>query len=270
MSFEKQQTTLVNDSGWIKIYRSLLEWEWFNDPVVLWVFIKCLLKANHKTIKWRGIIIEKGSFITSLTDIASNCISIQQARTALNKLKSTGEITIKSTNKYSIITICNWSKYQQINTQDNKQSTNNQQASNMHHKGLEHNDALNENGKNDKNEKKYIYNMGNTPENLKISLKSLPSNVGISKQWQDTAFRYASYLKIDLSDPKLKARWLKFFKENAGKKSVSLALSYLSDYPPFTSLKSAEHKVKYFFAYCYNNDKDTVGATVGGRVEIKS
>jgi hypothetical protein len=107
-------------------------------------------------------------------------------------------------------------------------------------------------------------------KNLKISLKSLTSNVGISKQWQDTAFRYAFYLKIDLSEPKLKARWLKFFKENVGKKSVSLALSYLADYPPFTSLKSAENKIKYFFAYCYNNDKDTVGGTVGGRVEIKS
>jgi len=42
-------------------------------------------------------------------------ISIQSIRTSLNKLKSTNEITIKSTNKYSLITIVRYDDYQSIN-----------------------------------------------------------------------------------------------------------------------------------------------------------
>ena len=117
--------------GFIKLHRQITEWEWYSNINVCRLFIHCLLKANHKDNKWQGIVIERGSFITSIENLAFETgLSGQQVRTALNKLKSTGEITSKTTNRYSIISIKNWNSYQLDNTQDNKQITNKQQTNN--------------------------------------------------------------------------------------------------------------------------------------------
>ena len=92
--------------GWIKIHRKLIEWEWYNDINTKVVFLHLLLTANHKEKKWQGHTILRGQKLTSLEHLSKEVgLSIQQTRTALKKLKSTNEITIKSTNKYTLITI---------------------------------------------------------------------------------------------------------------------------------------------------------------------
>lgn len=111
--------------GWIKLHRKLLEWGWFDEPITLWLFMKCLLLANHKDKVWRGITVKKGSFITSYASLSSKKakVSVQQVRTSLERLKSTREITIKTNNKYTVVTVLNWEQYQSYNTQNNKQIT---------------------------------------------------------------------------------------------------------------------------------------------------
>jgi len=122
----------VNESkGFIKLYRSVLEWEWFNDVNAFRLFMYCLLKANYTDTAWRGIDIERGSFVTSTKKLSvATGLSVQQTRTSLNKLISTGELTNKSHSKYSIITINNYDEYQENNKQINKRTTNNQQTDN--------------------------------------------------------------------------------------------------------------------------------------------
>ena len=113
----------MNDtSGWIKIHRSILEWEWWDDRNTRDLFIFIIISANHKNKSWHGKEIP--------------------VRTSLDKLKSTGEITDKSTNEYRIITVCNYDRYQtkqedfqqaiqQTEQQaNNKQVTSEQQANN--------------------------------------------------------------------------------------------------------------------------------------------
>ncbi len=122
-------------NGYIKLYRSVLDWEWFNDANTLRLFIYCLLKANYSDTKWRGIDIAQGSFITSYRRLSSNTgLTIQQIRNSLNKLQTTGEITHKAHSKYSVVTINNYAQYQSSNKQINKQTnniaTNKQQGSN--------------------------------------------------------------------------------------------------------------------------------------------
>lgn len=46
--------------GWVKIYRSILTWEWYSDINVRVLFIHLLLKANHAPKSWRGIEIQAG------------------------------------------------------------------------------------------------------------------------------------------------------------------------------------------------------------------
>jgi DNA-binding transcriptional MocR family regulator len=126
-------------AGWIKLHRKYLSWEWFTNPNTQSVFLYLLLSANHKDGKWQGMEVLSGQHITSIEKLSEKTgLTFQQVRTALNKLKSTGEITSKSTNKYTLITVVNWAFYQgdidesnkQNNMQNNKQITSHQQTNN--------------------------------------------------------------------------------------------------------------------------------------------
>lgn len=125
--------------GWIKLHRKILEWEWFKDSNTLMVFIYLLCHAQWHDSRFMGHEVKAGQLVTGRKKIAEDLkISEQSVRTSLNHLKSTNEITIKSTNKFSLITIENWAVYQgdddeanqQINQQANQQLTNNQPTTN--------------------------------------------------------------------------------------------------------------------------------------------
>ncbi len=115
--------------GFIKLHRQLLDWEWYTDNNVKSVFLHLLLTANFKEKNWRGHTIKRGQTITGRVELAKTLkMSEQEVRTALKKLKKTKEITIKSTNKFSVVTLVNFEVYQ--DKQHDKQPTTNQQATN--------------------------------------------------------------------------------------------------------------------------------------------
>ena len=120
-----------DDKSFIKVHRKMLKWEWYNDINTKVLFIHLLLIANWEDKKWQGLLIERGSVVTSIKNLSQQTkLSIQKVRTSLDKLKSTNEITIKTTNKYTVISINNYDLYQQNNKQNNKQVTNKQQTNN--------------------------------------------------------------------------------------------------------------------------------------------
>lgn len=109
---------MENQKDWIKIHRNLINWDWYDDPSTFKLFIHCLLKANHKERKYRGVNVEIGSFITSREILSLETgLTISQVRTSLDKLKITNEITIKSNRQGTVIQIVNYIKYQ--HTDDN-------------------------------------------------------------------------------------------------------------------------------------------------------
>lgn len=119
--------------GFVKLHRWFLNWEWYSDLPVRVLFLHCLLKVNFKDTKWKGQVIKAGQFITSISSLSKETsLSQQQTRTALLKLKSTHEITIKTTSRYSIITVNNWNKWQSgqhtIQQSSNKQSTTDEEC----------------------------------------------------------------------------------------------------------------------------------------------
>ena len=117
--------------GWIKLHRQFKDWEWYNKSEMVHLFIHCLIKANFKDSSFQGIECKKGSFITSLKHLSDETnISIQTIRTCLKKLQLTKEIDVKSTNKLTQITICNYDSYQQESDETNKQLTSKQQTTN--------------------------------------------------------------------------------------------------------------------------------------------
>lgn len=104
---------MLEEDGWIKSYRKSLKWEWFSEPFTAHFFQYCLLRASYQETKWKGIVLHPGQFIFGRKKASKDTgISERSIRTAISRLKSTNELTIKSTNKYSIITVCNWESYQ--------------------------------------------------------------------------------------------------------------------------------------------------------------
>ena len=122
---------ILDDKNWIKLSSRMLDWEWYKDQNTKALFIHCLLKANWKDGKFEGMIIPRGSFVTTIDLLTKELgLSIQEIRTALKHLILTNELTSKNTNKYRVITVKNYELYQQANKQTNKQLTSKQQTTN--------------------------------------------------------------------------------------------------------------------------------------------
>ena len=101
------------EQGYIKLFRSLLKWEWYDDINATRLFIHLLLTVNHKDEKWHGFVVERGSRITSYGKLAKETgLSVKQIRTSLSKLIGTGEVASKTSNKFSIISISNYDLFQ--------------------------------------------------------------------------------------------------------------------------------------------------------------
>lgn len=146
-----------NELGWIRLYRKMTEWRWYGLPNMMAVFIHLLLTANHRDGYSFGVEIKRGQVLTSEDGIMRS-IRIKRGalRVCLKKLEETGEIVRSVTNKYSIITICNYDSYQSnadVNSQQIaiEPSTSEQQTE-IEQTADEHQSATNKNNKNIKNE----------------------------------------------------------------------------------------------------------------------
>lgn len=103
------------ESGYVRIYRSFLNWEWYDDANTMRVFLHLILTANWEPKKWHGITIERGQRVCSYGILAKELkISEKSVRTAINHLKQTGEVAHTSTRKYGVFTVFNYDSYQQV------------------------------------------------------------------------------------------------------------------------------------------------------------
>lgn len=127
-------------AGFITIDRKILKWEWYQDIKVFHLFLYLILRANWEDGRWKGIHVKRGQVITGRLQLSKDTgLSEMEIRTCLKKLKSTNEITVKSTSKNSVITICKYDYYQNkfdatnqhINQQLIQQVTSNQPTSNQ-------------------------------------------------------------------------------------------------------------------------------------------
>lgn len=132
--------------GYIKLYRSIIDWEWFQDSNTYRLFTYLLMLANTEDKRWQGIDIKRGELVTSSESLAQALnLGREQVRNALKKLERS-EITSKPTNKYTLICINNYDIYQAreedgeaegLENQpanqptDNQQTTNNQPTTNQ-------------------------------------------------------------------------------------------------------------------------------------------
>lgn len=101
------------ENGYIRVYRSLLVWEWYRDINTCRLFLHLLLTANYRPEQWKGIEIQRGQRVVTLLKLTEETgLTEREVRTAMEHLKATGEVTSRSTPKYTVLTIKNYDRYQ--------------------------------------------------------------------------------------------------------------------------------------------------------------
>ena len=147
----------MSKQGYIKLYRQITDTPVWADSDKLKLWLMCLMKATHdeKTQVVGNQIIElkAGQFITGRAALSDDFNrDVKKDRRVdgltlfrwLSLFEKMEMLNIKKTNKYSLITVLNWDKYQGRRTSNEQQLNNNRTSDEQ---------QLNTN-KNDKNEKK--------------------------------------------------------------------------------------------------------------------
>ena len=167
-------------NGFILLYRQITEWEWYQNPNTFRVFLHLLLKANFVEGSFEGRTVKRGQLVTSLPQLSQQTkLSIQNVRTALSHLKSTGEITDESTRQYRIITICKYNEYQRDNRQINSQLTDDQQTTNRQE--AENQQQYNKDIKKEKRKKDSLLFVAPSADEVKAYLEEI-GNYSINPQ----------------------------------------------------------------------------------------
>jgi hypothetical protein len=205
--------------GYVKLFRSIEKWEWYTDSDTKCLFLHCLIRANHHPRKWHGITIEAGSFVTSYEHLSSEMgISVRSLRTSMNKLKSTGELTSHSTNRFTVISVAKWRDYQsQDDDNDTPIANQNVTQETSDRQTTDKQPTTNKNDKNYKNEK----NKNNTKEDVDVSIDSLKKQI------------YGEFGNIKLSGDeytKIKSQGLEKYIATLDSYKASTGKRYKSDY----------------------------------------
>ncbi|MCY9153679.1 replication protein [Bacillus haynesii] len=142
-------------SGWIKLHRKIKENPIFANSDMFKLWALCLIKATHKEhdqlVGNQMVKLLPGEFVTGRHELASEFnegvkpsekVSSSTVWRYMKNFEKWQMLNIKSGNKFSVISITNWSEYQQNEQQVNSKWTASEQQVNT-----------NKNVKNDKNEK---------------------------------------------------------------------------------------------------------------------
>ena len=105
------------NGGWIKLHRRFLDSREFgSNPATFKVCIYLMLAANHKLRYVRGIKVERGQCIRSLSMISDDCsLSRKAVRCALGNLERSGFIHVDApfgAQQGHRVSVCNYATYQ--------------------------------------------------------------------------------------------------------------------------------------------------------------
>jgi hypothetical protein len=76
-------------------------------------------------VGYQGVSLQPGQFVFGLYKACEETgLTLSSVRTSIKYLVAAGNITINSTNKYSIISIVNWAQYQEELTNKNSKNSN--------------------------------------------------------------------------------------------------------------------------------------------------
>lgn len=103
--------------GWLKIWRQLEDWEYFDDPIRLRAWLKLLFKAEPIATKKKGILVERGQIVTTYSEMSRwfGCAK-STVYDVLKDFSESNQIRTISERTFTRITICNYDSYQDISS----------------------------------------------------------------------------------------------------------------------------------------------------------
>jgi len=141
--------------GWIKLHRTVMNKGYYKKSAYVRLWFHILLKANHEKAEffWNGKnqLVARGQFLTGRKQLSEETgIKEGTIENILKVLESEQQIEQQKTNKFRLITVKNYSKFQKVEQQSEQQSDNKVTTE------CQQNDTNNNNNniKNNKNEKK--------------------------------------------------------------------------------------------------------------------
>lgn len=215
----------MSKKGYVKMDRGVMKSTIWGDSDKYKLWNLCLFKAQHTKHTFmvgnQNIELEPGQFITGRNDLSedfnygvkkSKKISGLTLFRWLESFEKLEMLNIKTTNKYTIVTVNNWCKYQGNEHQSNNTCTTNEQQLNTY--------------KNDKNVK-------NDKNNKKESIKEKKS--------------YGEFKNVELTDDeyaKLKNKELLYMIDRLSSYMESKGKQYKSHYATITTWARKDNKEK--------------------------
>jgi hypothetical protein len=120
---------IVKSKGWVKLHRSLQDWQYYHDVNCVRLLIHLLITVNYEVKKWNGELIPAGTRITSWDHLSRETgLTISQVRTSMRKLERSGEVVRVSSNKWQAVTLVKWGELQGESQADDRQIAGKSQA----------------------------------------------------------------------------------------------------------------------------------------------
>ena len=99
--------------GYIKIYRSFIDWEWYGNANTTRLFLHILLTVNYKDTMVGDFLVKRGQGLFTTKGLAEELgMSEKMVRTSLDHLKRAENLAITRRSKNSLITVLNYEWYQ--------------------------------------------------------------------------------------------------------------------------------------------------------------
>ena len=104
-----------NDNGFITLSRQLLDWRFAQFPYAVALWVHLIMRANWRDGWFMGERIPRGSLATSMASLAEQTgMEVHTVRKWLKRFEEDGQITRKTTNRFTIINITNYRTFQDI------------------------------------------------------------------------------------------------------------------------------------------------------------
>ena len=134
-------------SGWVSIDRKILDHWSASEPEALAVWVRLILEANHSDTKklFNGTLteIKRGQVVFGYPAFSQKSgVSVAKLRRIMSMFEKDGMISRQTTNKYSLISITCYDKYQSTDRQTagESQADNKQTAGKSQHRNNVNND----------------------------------------------------------------------------------------------------------------------------------
>lgn len=122
----------MEDNSWVKVYRKIKEKGWYQNSKYVHLWVHIIFRANHeeKEFMFNGAIhkTKRGEFITGRKALSSETgIAESTIEDILKMFENEGQIRQQKNNRFRLITVLNYEKFQANQQQSNNQPTTSRQ-----------------------------------------------------------------------------------------------------------------------------------------------